>query len=63
MKLTDPFLAELQNAVNFFNTASKGTQVFACIKTRIWSMQTTVKDKIAVIQDAEEDMLSSLPRV
>ena len=26
-------------------------------------MQTTVKDKIAVIQDAEEDMLSSLPRI
>ena len=63
MRLTDPILAELQNAVNFFNTASKCTRVFACIKTKIWSMQTMVKDKIAVIQDAEEDMLSFLPRI
>ena len=63
LKLTDPILAELQNTVNFFNTASKATRVFACIKTKIRSMQTTVKDKIAVIQDAEEDILSSLPRI
>ena len=28
-KLTDPILDELQNTVNFFNTASKAIQVFA----------------------------------
>ena len=63
LKLTDPILAELQNVVNCLNTASKATRVFACIKTKIQSMQIMVKDKIAVIQDVEEDMLSSLPRI
>ena len=63
MKLTDPILGELQNVVNFLNTASKATRVFACIKTKIQSMQIMVKDKIAVIQDVEEDMLSSVPRI
>ena len=63
LKLTDSILSELQNAVDFFNAINKAARVFACIKTKIRSMQKTVDAKIAVVRDAEEDMLSSLPKI
>ena len=65
MKLTDPILSQLQNAVDFFNAFNKAARVFACIQTKIRSMQRTVDAKIAVVQDAhkEEDTLSFLPKI
>ena len=65
MKLVDPILNELQNAVDFFKAVNKAARVFACIKLKIRSMQKTIDAKIAAVRDAEkeEDMLSSLPKI
>ena len=63
LKLTDSILSELQNAVDFFNAVNKAARVFACIKTKIRSMQKTLDTKIAAVRDPEEDTLSSLPKI
>ena len=65
MKLVDPILNELQNAVDFFKAVNKAARVFACIKTNIPSMKKTIESKITLVRDAkkEEATLSSLPKI
>ena len=49
LKLTDPILNELQNALNFFKAGNKAARVFTCIKLKIRSMQKTIESKITLV--------------
>ena len=73
MKLVDPILNELHNAVDSFKPATlpspeavnKAARVLSCIKLKICSSQKTIESKIALVRDAEkeEDSQSSLPKI
>ena len=73
MKLVDPILNKLHNAVDSFKpatlpspeAANKSARILACIKLKICSTQKTIESKIALVRDTEkeEDSQSSLPKI